>query len=272
MIKSDPRPWSDYFQAGKEPDGIKDKEALATIRTNAQFLMQRVVGAKATDKVTKEEVAANVEARRVKINQLANAVAKAGLTKTGTAAEKPISKINYGGTTDEGGAKSATAAILSEKHPDGTTVRDFPSIWTDIVPDRRKLYVQGHLLNRLLGGEGRRFNLTPITISANSLHEKRFESHVKRWVDTEGQVVSYSVKADYSGSHAEPAGYTKLKSRPNPDKALLKSYQTEMALARRFKIKAEVLKWNKDKTWKTDPKPDKGHQPLDDNLDTPIAP
>lgn len=64
-------------------------------------------------------------------------------------------------------------------------------------------YVLGHLLNQRLGGPGTSWgNLTPISRSANGLHESQVESVVKNAVDA-GKVMRYEVRVVY-GRSASP--------------------------------------------------------------------
>jgi hypothetical protein len=55
-------------------------------------------------------------------------------------------------------------------------------------------YVRGHLLNHLIGGPGTWNNMTPLTRQANSDHEKKMESLIKRAVFA-GSVLEYNVEA-----------------------------------------------------------------------------
>lgn len=60
--------------------------------------------------------------------------------------------------------------------------------------------VQGHLLNDNIGGPGSDMqNLTPITKSANSTHNKKVEEKIKKVAKTKGfYQIEYDVEADYS--------------------------------------------------------------------------
>ncbi|MFN8752742.1 MAG: DNA/RNA non-specific endonuclease, partial [Betaproteobacteria bacterium] len=58
--------------------------------------------------------------------------------------------------------------------------------------------VQGHLLNRLLGGPGNDLrNLTPLTYKSNGDHEREAESKVKDLVNDKGKAVRYEVTVNY---------------------------------------------------------------------------
>lgn len=56
-----------------------------------------------------------------------------------------------------------------------------------------KGWIRGHLLNDNLGGSALKFNLYPITGSANKEHHARVESHVKNLVEA-GYIVEYKVE------------------------------------------------------------------------------
>ncbi|ESP93247.1 DNA/RNA non-specific endonuclease [Pseudoalteromonas luteoviolacea] len=56
-----------------------------------------------------------------------------------------------------------------------------------------KGWIRGHLLNDNLGGSALKFNLYPITGSANKEHHSRVESHVKNLVEA-GYIVEYKVE------------------------------------------------------------------------------
>jgi hypothetical protein len=64
-----------------------------------------------------------------------------------------------------------------------------------------KYIVQGHLLNKDLGGPGDTMdNLTPISKSTNTTHFKKVEDAVKNEVLIKGNWVEYRVRANYSSS------------------------------------------------------------------------
>ena len=92
---------------------------------------------------------------------------------------------------------------LSPDHGRGTKPSTAPPIWDEVNQRRnyKRLYVLGHLLSEALGGSGAKVeNLTPITFSANTLHEKRVESDLKTIVNEKGRMVHYEVIVNYPGS------------------------------------------------------------------------
>ena len=46
-------------------------------------------------------------------------------------------------------------------------------------------YIRGHLLNHNFGGEGKDFNMFPITAEANSNHLHQVENTIRGWIDAE---------------------------------------------------------------------------------------
>lgn len=69
-----------------------------------------------------------------------------------------------------------------------------------VSPFASSYLVQGHLLNDNIGGPGDNMqNLTPITKSANSTHNKKVEEKVKKAFRSKGfYQIEYDVEADYS--------------------------------------------------------------------------
>jgi hypothetical protein len=80
----------------------------------------------------------------------------------------------------------------------GTPVRRRPASWATFMslqqPGRRR-WVQGHFINRRLGGEGYMRNLAPFTYSLNGEHYWSVESHILSSVLAQRQDVSYTVQA-----------------------------------------------------------------------------
>lgn len=112
------------------------------------------------------------------------------------ASESPI----YASPDSDLGGVEMTANFLTPMHPKGSGVSVKPPIM-DKIPKTRggtRLYVQGHLLNRLLGGPGNTIeNLTPLTYEANGDHERNAESEVKSLVNDKNKAVKYVVKVHY---------------------------------------------------------------------------
>jgi len=268
MIASKPTPWSAY----RFPAAPSDPEKTYRKQCNdiVAFLKKPIAKVTATDPIAQEkERKGNVEARRAKMTELAGLLDKWGIAEQ---PDKPVSIVRYGPPREDGGGTLMNAEILSDKKLQGSTVRDKPPIWTSLG-ERQSNYVQGHLLNNKLGGEGRRFNLTPITISANANHESLVESHVKRWVLDEGLVASYSVVPEYRGKHSPPAKYSALKAKAHPTGKELRQlgwYEAEMRLARGLKCEAYVLKYQKGK-WAEDAGAKGPHARIDRTVPTPIA-
>lgn len=106
------------------------------------------------------------------------------------------------GTSDLGRG-NGMKAYLTPAHFSGSTPDDDAEIWYGLGDLRwtAPTYIQGHLLNENLGGEGKRWNLTPITNEANSLHKTKVEKDVKEWVNDDQKDIYYEVIPDYSGAH-----------------------------------------------------------------------
>jgi hypothetical protein len=263
MIASVPgRKWTKYL-ADKAKTVDKADAAKQTLLTDARKLA-RDLEARLEPSKDPGAKAQAVEKRRGWFDLLAEKLVALGFTSEEKA---PASKIEYAKdlTTDGGGTKT-TASILSKNHPKGSEPSDDPPIWTklDELPrKRKKQYVQGHLLNHNLGGEGRRFNLTPITKTANSQHLANVERFVKEWVHNKKKnyVFSYWVKAIYeTGRHKKPSRYLELsdmeqkgqlevtdklsksekRGRKNLQGQLL-AYQTEQTLCTRLEYEARQL-------------------------------
>jgi hypothetical protein len=168
------------------------------------------------DKLKRSPAGAGMQ--KSEIVALLNSLAEQLAIIAGKKISSPPSVIKYGSTRADGSASEMIAEILSvEMESSGglsktTTVEgsgptDEPPIWK--MANRRKgAYVQGHLLNENLGGPGRAYNLTPLTIAANNMHKDRFETDLKKLLGVEGKenkgakkniVVRYTVIPEYNG-------------------------------------------------------------------------
>ncbi len=80
-------------------------------------------------------------------------------------------------------------------------------------------YVQGHLLNKHLGGPGRGSweNLTPLSVSGNALHKNRFETHVKQAVN--GRTDGYNEPSSDDAAQFATVNFTvtAIYGRPSRD-------------------------------------------------------
>lgn len=287
MVASTPRQWSDFFKKSKAPADGEQAKIFARCQEIVKELKKPIKAAKATDKMDKEESkSANVDVRRKLFNELA---ANIQLLKMDEAPDVPVSVIKYSQEREsDGGGKKATAPILSKNHGQGSVPNDDPPIWKDLGSlISSKNYVQGHLINHNLGGEGRRFNLSPINKKANSRHLHDVEEHVKLWVNQKGRVVSYSVQAIY-GKQPRPAAMEQLTNEAKKDglsearkktiKVRLDEYKAEQRLPVAFRCEARGLVYDsKSKTWKADNKafndkigPDEHKSPIIEDVPTLI--
>lgn len=242
--------WSEYFKDKKPPEG---KEALfAETKKMADDVEQRL-----KPSGSDEEKAQRIEEKRQLFNKIADNIQALGFSGE---QEAPASVIKYGGVNANGGGSEADAPVLSRNHPPGTEPSDEPPIWTRLGSlTQKKHYVQGHLLNHNLGGEGRRFNLSPINKKANSDHLNQIERTVKKAVNQDKKVVSYTVKAVY-GTHSEkPKRYLELKAAASGQQPLdpqqkqeLGEYEAEQQLCTTFDFEMSELAFTQGKWTKLD--------------------
>jgi len=284
MIASSPGvKWSDYLKK-------REKSLTATEKTKKSKLLQQAkdLAVKLEDKLErsndkdddakKKDKEKKVEEKRKNFEKFADIIVALGFSDDDSL---PASVIKYDEPRSDGGAIKMTASILSKHHPKGTPVQDKDTpIWADLTPKMyhpRGPYVQGHLLNRNLGGEGRRFNLSPITNSANQKHLNDIEDTLKTMVDKprKSKVVRYMVEAIYPRSisaskHPVSKRYQTLLDMPKSqmtdkqekEKAM---YDAEQRLCHRFEYEAWELKQNPDSgEWVDDKEIKKGH--VDNNL------
>ncbi|MCE2898308.1 MAG: DNA/RNA non-specific endonuclease [Betaproteobacteria bacterium] len=120
--------------------------------------------------------------------------------KTSLDAKNVETEIKYGKADPYRGGTKVVANPLTPKKNKGSAVSVKPKIMDNIEKKRNdtRLYVQGHLLNRLLGGPGNDLrNLTPLTYKSNGDHEREAESKVKDLVNDKGKAVRYEVTVNY---------------------------------------------------------------------------
>lgn len=171
----------------------------------------------------------------------------------------PPSIIKYGSVTSKQGGKYAEAQILSQDGggSKGSEPADDPPIWS-AVQDRKsdenkRAYVQGHLLNHNVHGPGKRFNMTPITYSANAKHKEGIEKDIKERILDNAEVVYYKVTAEY-GDHPDSADYKNLKDKPEAsrttdEKWQLQAMETDRELATNFVFDAHTLEQGEKGKW-----------------------
>lgn len=284
MIASSPGvKWSEYLEKREKSMTATEKKNKKKLLEEAKDLATKLEDRleRATEKdddAKKKEKEKKVEEKRKNFEKFADKIVALGFSDDDTL---PASVIKYDEPRPDGGAKLMTASVLSRKHPKGTPVQDKDTpIWADLTPKMyhpKGPYVQGHLLNRNLGGDGRRFNLSPITNSANQTHLNDIEDEIKTMVEKKRgpKVVKYIVKAVYPDEggpkHPISARYQKILDTPEDkrtkqqkaDKAM---YDAEQKLASRFEWQATELKQADDGKW-VDDKPIKaGTGKVDNNL------
>ena len=151
--------------------------------------------------------------------------------------------VEYGSTNGDGLGTAMAAEIWSgQSLGKGGKPSVEPAWWPDsstpVGAFFQSYMVQGHLLNEKIGGPGNTMkNLTPITKSANAMHEKKVEHAVKAAVELGGSVVDYHVGADYS---THPVG---KELAPNETKAVQSQIDKHYAGKLPGKIAAEYTIW-----------------------------
>ncbi|HEY0760122.1 MAG TPA: DUF4157 domain-containing protein [Acidisarcina sp.] len=240
--------WTDYLEGKKVPAG--QKPLLVETRKLAAEL-EKPLSASSTP----EEKAKRVEEKRKLFDTIAKNIVALGFSGEQKA---PASIIHYGAelSEDEGGIE-VDAPLLTRNHPQGSVPSDEPKVWKKLGSlVQKKSYVQGHLLNHNLGGEGRRFNLSPINKKANADHLSKVERDVKTQVNKEKKVMSYKVKAVYGKHPGEPKRLTALKSlaaagplKPKQEKDLAE-YEAEQKLCTEFQYETYQLTYSdQSKKW-----------------------
>jgi hypothetical protein len=189
VIKSTEKTFLAYI--GSLPDtptnDLKKKSARELVK-------QIEARAKATS--TEAEKALQADEKLKKLNELAKLLGELSSDE-----DVPASQVTYSGVTAEGGGKEMLANPLSAKHLDGDSADVNVPIYQELGNLRKgkgaPYYVQGHLLNKKLGGAGARFNLTPLTTKANAVHSTQVENVIKGWfkAPTKAKAVYYQVKA-----------------------------------------------------------------------------
>lgn len=267
VANSPGRPWSDYLKTvnaktKEQKDSLVKAKALAAIIEKKRTLAPE-------DHAKLVEKSFNELSDHIKI-------------LNGTRAH-PASVIEFGGTNAHGGGVEAKASVLSAIHPQGTTPRDFADIWQNLqhlgkgLKSKREIrkdwYVQGHLLNENLGGPGLRFNLTPITKEANNEHKRAVETEMKRLVNDDGEVVSYTVKALDPPPKGKNPRRIQLESKAKA--SLTQAEQDELVavkaldkLTRGFKCTAYMLKQDSSGKWTKKGKAlDKASKTIDNSIE-----
>lgn len=280
LIASSPGvPWSDYLKKREKSIPAKDKQKKGKLLEDTKALAAKLEAPleKSTDEADKTK---KIEAKRQLFNQIADNIVALGFSEDDTL---PASVIKYDPPrSSDGGGTKMEATVLSKNHPQGTPVADAPPIWVNLDKDRIKklegtTYIQGHLLNNNLGGEGRRFNLSPITNSANGTHLNDIEKSIKEMVNKKkgSAVVRYMVKAVYpdeDGGSKHPISKKyqtlldtpedKLTKKQREDKA---AYDAEQKLVNRFEWEATELK-EQDGKWVDDKPINSGRGKIENNV------
>jgi hypothetical protein len=236
--------WNDFLDEKLKTATPVQKTGIGEIRVKATELEKRLPPSKNED-----EKAANIEAKRKLFEEVAEKIAALGLHRD---VKDPASVINYKPVrAEDEGASGAIASVLTPSHPPGSEPADEPKIWKSLgTLVGKKNYVQGHLLNENLGGPGRRFNLTPINKKANADHLSKIERTVKKAVNVDKKIMSYTVDVVYGSHPSKPKRMVELESLAannnlgpgEPEE--LKEFQAEQKLCTQFQFEAHELEHN----------------------------
>ena len=237
-------PGKNYTEYLKDIESKMTTEAQTAAHTEAGSLGKQIQSQIRSRKMTDAEAADVIK----NLNRMAE------LMKIMLGGEKaPASVIEYGPLTAEQGGTLAEAKILSEDPggSHGTPPADNPKIWSDVrkrkSDDGARAYVQGHLLNHNVHGPGKRFNMAPITYTANSDHKLGIEEKMKTLVLGEKKkVVYYKIHAVY-GAHPDSPAFLQLKNKSEAERTDLETGQLKLMEADRklpteFEFDAHVLK------------------------------
>ncbi len=219
VASNNPKTYSEFIQNVVISDSDPQKAQKETAKTEAIRISREIDQFLSDPSVRRESTpdTAIQAAIQPLLNQLSVQTAIIGVS-AGDAL--PLSQIEYGPLTSEGGATYAEAKILTKNHVAGSTPQDNPPIWQKA--NRRKrtsVFIRGHLLNHHIGGPGYAYNLTPITGNganqgsnyANRVHLDKVESKVKPKV-LEGRIIYYKIVANY-GIHPKRSFQTELENR-----------------------------------------------------------
>ncbi len=245
MVASFPAiPWNEFLDEKLKTATPVQKTGIEQIRVKATELEKRLPPSKNED-----EKAANIEAKRKLFEEVADKIAALGLHRD---VKDTASLITYKPVrAEDDGGNGAIASVLTPSHPPGSEPADEPRIWKSLGSlVAKKNYVQGHLLNENLGGPGRRFNLTPINKKANADHLSKIERTVKKAVNTDKKIMSYTVDVVYGSHSSKPKRMLELESlaannKLGPGEAEeLKEFQAEQRLCTQFNFEAHELEHN----------------------------
>jgi hypothetical protein len=171
----------------------------------------------------------------------------------------------YGNLSDESGTEMKTELIEANDTGGGSDVSVWPSWWpaggAETANDfLRENFVQGHLLNNRLGGPGdERYNLTPLTRSANSQMYHTIEKVAWSYLEDEDDeyAIEYWVTADYaSNPNVDEVGAGDLS---NAEQLKLQTELDKMA----GKVESQITVYEPDGYGGWEKLPDK-KQPLDE--------
>lgn len=193
IIESTPTPYATFLKP--KSNFTLDTEPKKTAYTKAEATaaeLDTAINAAAATPVAKTGAAENPDAAdhgptiQALVNKLGE-YTSVFMPGSGKASEKSSTPVWGSPYQNEYGTLATVARLTNQVPPGGSDTSGLSSAnWRRInqransKTSDASFYIQGHILNDNLGGPGNDWkNLTPLTRSANSLHEKRFESDVK---------------------------------------------------------------------------------------------
>jgi hypothetical protein len=199
----------------------------------------RKIEARAKPTTTEAEKALQADEKLKQLNDLSKLLGELSNDQ-----EVPASQVKYSDVTPEGGGKEMIANPLTAKHLEGDSADVNVPIYQELGNLRKgkgpPYYVQGHLLNKKLGGAGLRFNLTPLTTKANALHSTKVENVIKGWFKAKAKAVYYKVTTlgHYGQRKPSQSTYTNVAEK-----------NAEKRLVDQIDITAYVVEKNKGGAW-----------------------
>ncbi|MDX5338883.1 MAG: hypothetical protein LPK25_07645, partial [Cyclobacteriaceae bacterium] len=219
IASNNPKTYTEYINNVEISDSDPQKSQKTAAKTEALRISREIDRYLADPAVRRDSTPdATIQAAiQPLLNQLSTQTAIIGFS---SGESLPLSEIEYGGLTGEGGGTYAEAKVLTKNHVRGSTPQDNPPIWQKA--NRRKrtsVFIRGHLLNHHIGGPGYAYNLTPITGNganqgsnyANRVHLDKVERFVKPEVQA-GKIMYYKVTANY-GLHPKRTYQNELETR-----------------------------------------------------------
>ena len=126
------------------------------------------------------------------------------------------------------------ACPLTKNGPPGSVPNGRSGWWqryfnTSATGHAKRAWVQGHLLNHNIHGQGTEDNLVPITDALNRIMEKWAEKFVKEFV-SKGMILAYEVIVHWNAAAKVGSGHDWLNNAKLHPKAMHQAYGDELRL------------------------------------------